>query len=75
MPKITGILDYIQVYTSIYEYIQVYTVIYDSDVASHALVVCQLRKLKKGCKLTGMKVVRVELRLVGGARRNANDSK
>ncbi len=30
MPKITGILDYIQVYTIIYEYIHVYTVIYDS---------------------------------------------
>ena len=49
--------------------------IYDLDVASHALVVCQLRQQKKGCKLTGMKVVRVELKLVGGARRNANDSK
>ncbi len=30
MPKITGILDYIQVYHSIYAYIQVYIVIYDS---------------------------------------------
>ena len=49
--------------------------IYDLGVASHALAVCQLRQLKKGCKLTGMKVVLVELRLVGGARRNANDSK
>ena len=49
--------------------------IYYLDVASHALVVCQLRKPKKGCKLTGMKVVRMQLRLVGGARRNANDSK
>jgi hypothetical protein len=45
------------------------------DVESHDLVVCQLRQLKKGCMLTGRKVVRVELRLVGGARRNANDSK
>ena len=46
------------------------------DVASHDLVVCpsQLRQLKKGCMLTGRKVVHVELRLVCGARRNANDS-
>ncbi len=32
-------------------------------------------ELKKGCKLTGMKIKSVELRLVGGARRNANDLK
>ena len=40
-------------------------------VASHAWLVCQLRRLKNGCKLTDMKVmpVCVELRLVGGARR------
>ncbi len=44
-------------------------------VASHTWVVCQLRQLKKGCKLTGMKVMLVELRLVGGARQNTNDSK
>ena len=49
--------------------------IYDLDVASHALVVCQLRQLKKGCKLTGMKVMHMELRLLGGTRRNENDSK
>ena len=49
--------------------------IYNLDVASHALVVCQLRQQKKGCKITGMKVVHMELRLIGGARRNANDSK
>jgi hypothetical protein len=44
-------------------------------VASHAWVVCQLRQLKKGYKRTGMKVMRVELRLFGGTRRNENDSK
>ena len=47
----------------------------NSDVASHAWVVCQLRQLKKGCRLTGMQVKSVELSLVGCARRNANDSK
>jgi hypothetical protein len=50
-------------------------VIYDLDVASHALVVCQLRQLKKGCKLTGVKGMRVELRLFGNTRHNENDSK
>jgi hypothetical protein len=39
------------------------------DVASLVWVVCQLRQLKKGGMLTGMKVVRMELRLVSGARR------
>ena len=34
-----------------------------------------LRQLKKGCKLTGVKVMRVELRLFGGTRRNESNSK
>ncbi len=63
------------VVSRLFKYIPVYTRLNSLGVASHAWVVCQLRQLKNGCKLTGMKVKSVELRLVGGARRNANDSK
>jgi hypothetical protein len=38
-------------------------------VANHAWVVSQVRQLKKGSKLTGMNGTRVQLKLVGGARR------
>jgi hypothetical protein len=44
-------------------------------VASHAWVVCQLRRLKKGSKLTGMNGTSVEWRLVGGARLIESDCK
>ena len=64
----------VQVYTCIYMYIRVYL-----GFTCISWVVCQLRQLKIGCKLTarvtGMKVMRVELRLFGGTRRNENDAK
>ncbi len=44
-------------------------------VASHAWAVCQLRRLKKGSKLTGMISTSLEWRLVGGARQIEPDSK
>ncbi len=49
----------------------------NSGVASHAWVVCELRRLKnlKGSKLTGMNGTSVQLRLVGGARQIEPDSK
>ena len=56
------------------KYILVYTWLNSLGVASHAWVVCLLRRLKKECKLKGMQVKSVELRLVSCARRNANDS-
>ena len=61
----------------LFKYIPAYTWLNSLGVASHAWVVrvCPLRHLKKECKLTGMQVKSVELRLVGGARRNTNDSK
>ncbi len=44
-------------------------------VASSSWVVCQLRRLQRGSKLTGMRATSVQLRLVGGARRIEADSK
>jgi hypothetical protein len=44
-------------------------------VASHAWVVCQLRRLQRGCKPTGMKATSVQWRLGGGARQIEPDSK
>ncbi len=44
-------------------------------VASHTWVVCQLRRLKKGSKLTRMSGTSVDWRLVGGARRIEPDCK
>ena len=60
----------VQVYTCIYMYIRVYL-----GFKCISWEVCQLWQLKIGCKLTGMKVMRVELRLYGGTRRNENDAK
>ncbi len=71
--------EYSSIYSAIsrlFKYIPVwYAWLNSLGVASHAWVVCRLRQLKKECKLTGMQVKSVELRLAGGARRNANDSK
>ena len=44
-------------------------------VASRGWVVCQLRRLQRGGKATGMNATSVQLRLVGGARRIEPDSK
>ena len=75
------IYKYIQYVVGIYLYILVYTGIYNDSYpvtgfrGGHRDAAMLDASQKKGCMLTGMKVVRVELRLVGGARRNANDSK
>ena len=63
---------YIQVYTICCWYILVYTGIYIDSYpvtgfrGGHRDAAMLDASQKKGCMLTGMKVVRVELRLVGG---------